>query len=106
MNENERQEFKNYLFELKPDGFILAGDIAEADSVIGFLKDFRKSLSCPIYFVLGNHDFWGGTFDETKNVIRALVKDHSNLYWFTECSVIPLDLTNRAYLHHTNRLMA
>ncbi len=70
MDVGEREEFKEYLQELAPDGFILAGDIGEADSVAGFLEDFCRTLSCPIYFVLGNHDFWGSSFEQVRTEIR------------------------------------
>ena len=58
MERGDFLEFTEYLEELNPDGFILAGDIAEAGSVAGFLRKFRERLDCPIYFILGNHDFW------------------------------------------------
>lgn len=47
---SEFSEFMEHLQEMKADGFILAGGIAEADSVIGFLKEFCERLVCPIYF--------------------------------------------------------
>jgi predicted phosphohydrolase len=99
MSNDERAELKDYLSDLKPDGFILAGDIAEADSVAGFLKDFREALSCPIYFVLGNHDFWGSTFEAVRSEIRSLVKNHNELYWLSESGVISLNSTTALIGH-------
>ena len=99
MNENDRREFNEYLSELDPDAFILAGDIAEADGVIGFLTDFRRALSCPIYFVLGNHDFWGSSFNLVKSSIRAFVKEESNLHWLTESGVIEINQTTALIGH-------
>lgn len=91
MDENERAEFKEHLRGLNPDGFILAGDIAEADSVVGFLRGFRKALTCPIYFVLGNHDFWGSSFETVRSEIRCLTDEHPDLYWLSESGVIALN---------------
>lgn len=91
MNESEYLDFKIYLQDTAPDGFIIAGDIAEAGSVVDFLEDLRYVLDCPIYFVLGNHDFWGGSFGEVKSDIRALVEKHSDLFWLSEDGVISLD---------------
>jgi 3',5'-cyclic-AMP phosphodiesterase len=91
MEESEFSEFTEYLEELNADGFILAGDIAEADSVAGFLKKFSERLDCPIYFVLGNHDFWGSTFVETRAQIRQLVSESTDLHWLSESGIIPLN---------------
>lgn len=99
MNETERREFKDYLSKSAPDGFILAGDIAEADSVIGFLEDFRRALACPIYFVLGNHDYWGSSFERVKSSIRAFVKENPNLRWLTESGIIEINRTTALVGH-------
>lgn len=90
MDESEIREFKDYLLELKPDGLILAGDIAEADSAAGFLKDFQETLLCPVYFVLGNHDFWGDSFANVRSRMRAFVREHSNIHWLSESGVISI----------------
>jgi 3',5'-cyclic-AMP phosphodiesterase len=91
MDEREFGGFKAHLLKMKPDGFILAGDIAEADCVANFIKDFRNALSCPVYFVLGNHDYWGSSFDEVHSMIRSLVKEEPDLHWLSESGVIELN---------------
>lgn len=99
MEASEFLEFTGHLQELKADGFILAGDIAEADSVIGFLKEFRERLVCPIYFVLGNHDFWGGKFVETRAAIREFINERTDMYWLSESGIIPLSETTALIGH-------
>jgi hypothetical protein len=42
----------------KPDALLLTGDIAEGDSVAKFLAEMVQQIGAPIYFVLGNHDFY------------------------------------------------
>jgi predicted phosphohydrolase len=99
MDESERREFMEHLGKLEPDGFIIAGDIGEADSVTDFLKDFHDTLSCPIYFVLGNHDFWGSNFEGVRSAIRNLVSEYSNLHWLSESGVISLNSTTALIGH-------
>jgi 3',5'-cyclic-AMP phosphodiesterase len=99
MEAGEFSEFKEHLRELSADGFILAGDIAESDSVIGFLKEFRELLACPIYFVLGNHDFWGARFAETRAAMREFVDGQAGLHWLSESGVIALDETTALIGH-------
>ncbi|MEO7733873.1 MAG: metallophosphoesterase, partial [Kofleriaceae bacterium] len=41
----------------QPDVLLITGDIAESDSVGKFLAEMAEQIA-PIYFVLGNHDFY------------------------------------------------
>ncbi len=42
----------------QPDALLVTGDIAEGDSVAKFLGQMIDHIGAPIYFVLGNHDFY------------------------------------------------
>ena len=99
MARSEFLEFIEYLQELNADGFVLAGDIAEADSVISFLTEFRQQLDCPIYFVLGNHDFWGSTFAETRAAICEFVSKQIDIHWLSESGVVSLNETTALIGH-------
>lgn len=93
LNERDYLEYKEYLQELNPDLLIISGDIAEGEKVCQSLKDFNHSFSFPIYFVLGNHDFYWGSFDGVEENVRNLIKVSDNLNWLTEADVIPLNET-------------
>ncbi len=56
----------------KSKGMILTGDISVSSSLENHLKDLAQHLSQPIYFVLGNHDYWGSSFQQVDNLIKAL----------------------------------
>jgi len=56
-----RQIFYESLFQQNLDALLLGGDIGEADSVPRFLSEMENALRLPIYFVLGNHDFYWGS---------------------------------------------
>ena len=87
LNERDYLEYKEYLQELNPDGLIISGDIAEGEVVCRSLKDFNDSFDFPIFFVLGNHDFYFGSFESVEKNVRALVKDSENLHWLSESGV-------------------
>ena len=91
LSERDYLEYKEYLQELNPDGLIISGDIAESEFVFKSLKDFNDSFNFPIYFVLGNHDFYFSSFDEVETKIRKLVKNSKNLNWLTESGIIALN---------------
>lgn len=69
LKESHKQEFyeslvrfleKSILSEKSTHSYlILSGDIGESDSVAGYLDEMSKLLKCKIFFVLGNHDYYG-----------------------------------------------
>jgi len=90
LTERDYAEYKEYLQELNPDCLIISGDIAEGEVVCKSLKDFNDSFDFPIYFVLGNHDFYFSSFAETEENVRAAVKESKNLNWLSESGIIAL----------------
>jgi hypothetical protein len=42
----------------KPDALVLSGDTAEANNLFTYLGLLHKLVGKPIYYVLGNHDFY------------------------------------------------
>ncbi len=73
---------------LKADGMVITGDISEGDDVVPQLQRIVSEINLPIYFVLGNHDFYGSSFQATrKNVIHAC-RDSSQLHYLTDLSAI------------------
>ncbi len=91
LTERDYAEYKEYLIELNPDCLIISGDIAEGKVVCRSLKDFDESFDFPIYFVLGNHDFYFGSFAKVEESIRNLVKKSKKLHWLTESGIIELN---------------
>ena len=71
------------------DCFLVSGDIGEADSLVGYLEEMTAILKRPIYFVLGNHDYYGGWIEEVRARIAALQKQE-NLIWLNKVDYIGL----------------
>jgi len=63
------------------DAWLVSGDIAEAPTLSHYLQLLRNSLSVPIYFVLGNHDFYRGSFASVSKQVSSLVD--TQLSWLT-----------------------
>ena len=74
----------------RPDGLLVTGDIGEADSVGRYLKLLRDEVGCPIYFVLGNHDFYGSSIQKVREEMERLVSEEDGLYWMPRAGVISL----------------
>jgi Icc protein len=52
-----------------PDLLLITGDTAESSDLRGFLD--RLTQVAPLYFVLGNHDFYGSTIAQVRQRARA-----------------------------------
>src|SRR5262245_13897401 len=76
--------------ETAPDAVLLSGDIAEAPSVERYLLEMAEHLQRPLYFVLGNHDFYGGSIQDVRARMAALSAEHRWLRWLNVAGVVPL----------------
>ena len=75
----------------RPDAILITGDIATAPSMRRYLTALVISFSCPIYFVLGNHDFYGGSFGEVVGLVREFCAVHPHLIHLGNGEVITLN---------------
>ena len=53
----------------KPDAILITGDISNAVR-IEYHLGLLATLPCPIYFVLGNHDFYEGSFASVEATVK------------------------------------
>jgi hypothetical protein len=56
------------------DAVVLTGDIAESKSLEKASKGFAEGLDKPVYFVLGNHDYYGGSIRATRDIARNVAE--------------------------------
>lgn len=91
LTERDYAEYKEYLRELNPECLVISGDIAEGEVLRRSLRDFDESFDFPIYFVLGNHDFYFKSFAEVEQNVRELVEQSSSLCWLSENGIAKLN---------------
>lgn len=84
------------LFGCRPDGLLITGDISESDDVAFQLRRLAESLAVPIYFVLGNHDFYRRTIAETRRAIIEACRETRHLHYLTDCA--PIELGENLFL--------
>lgn len=84
----------------KPDALVITGDISEAPYIVnhlGFL-DLNVKANFPIFFILGNHDYYHGSIAEVRETMTRLFtyseEYKTNLVprlgWLGSSGVIPL----------------
>ncbi|MCM2372479.1 metallophosphoesterase family protein [Aporhodopirellula aestuarii] len=73
-----------------PTALVLTGDISEGDDVSYQLRCMAETFDRPIYFVLGNHDFYGKSIGGTRRQIIDLARDVPQLHYLTDCGPVML----------------
>lgn len=84
------EQFLDEIIDSQPTAVLIGGDVGEAKSVATYLSQFESRLRRPIYFVLGNHDFYKGSIPVVRDAMRQLCREHSDLHYLTQLGVIEL----------------
>ncbi len=81
------------------DAVVISGDIAESHDVEGYLTEMEEIVQKPIYFVLGNHDFYRGSVAETRERVGWLAERSDRLVYLTREGVVEVT-PNTALVGH------
>ncbi|HLY12446.1 MAG TPA: metallophosphoesterase [Planctomycetota bacterium] len=84
------EAFVRALESSRADAFLIGGDIAKAGSVERHLRSLEPRLLRPIYFVLGNHDFYVGSIAKVRAAMTALSRRSRLLKWLPAAGVVQL----------------
>lgn len=82
-DDEQIEEFLGRLRDSGADAFLVGGDIGEAPSLIGYLKRIDDALRKPLYFVLGNHDFYRGSIGEVRRDVEQLCQQRPTLCYLS-----------------------
>lgn len=91
LSENERASFAAQLVESRCDAVILTGDLSNAPVIRSHLVDLARVLARPVYFVLGNHDFYEGSIEGVRRGVRELVERDPWLWYLPDAGVVSID---------------
>ena len=99
VSSRKRLRFYAQIRQQQLDILLLGGDIGEADTVIQFLTEIERGIGIPIYFVLGNHDFYRGSIAEVREAVARRVAASRWLRWLPSSGVVSLT-DNTALIGH------
>jgi len=71
--------FAESLIKNNPTGILLTGDLSVAPKLVYHLSAIERVAQRPVYFVLGNHDYFGGQIDEVRKRMKELSRMSSFL---------------------------
>jgi len=82
--------FFDELKSRNPDCILVGGDTGQAHTVCDYLMRMESTLQRPIYFVLGNHDFYHGSIAEVRASVSRLVSFSYRLRWLSISGIVKL----------------
>lgn len=75
---------------LKPDIVLLGGDIADSKTLSKMILTLEEKIQCPIYFVLGNHDYYHSSISKVREQVLEITKSSSYLHYLTATGIVQL----------------
>lgn len=84
------RRFLDEVFGSGGDAVLIGGDIAEAPTMAAFLRQIGDAATCPVYFVLGNHDFYYGSIAEVRAAAARLAAENPRLVYLTTADAVSL----------------
>jgi len=72
------------------DALVVTGDIAESNSLVATLMVMETLVGMPIYFVLGNHDFYRGSVAGTRSAVAEMIHGSKTMVYLSQTGVVEL----------------
>lgn len=102
LNFPDNDQVTAFLLSLKQtnvDTVWISGDIGESDDIEDFLLQIQDMLAIPIFFILGNHDYYKSSFQSVRDKVKNLCRQNGNLCWLSDSAPIEIS-PNTALLGH------
>jgi len=99
LEEPGRLRFYETLREAALDVLLIGGDIGLAESLTGLLAEVEDAIEVPIYFVLGNHDFYGSSIASVRDRVCRQAAASRRLKWLPAAGVVRLSETTALVGH-------
>lgn len=87
LSSEQRVDFYKKILDHDCEAVAITGDIADSPMLVEVLQEMADHLKMPIYFVLGNHDFYHGEIAKVKQAVSRLCHNDSSLIWLNESKV-------------------
>lgn len=78
-----KRRFISRLNSVESDGLIITGDISNGVMLESHLRYLATHYDRPIYFVMGNHDYYWRHRDSVESDVKRLCRLHANLRWLS-----------------------
>ena len=72
------------------DSVLVGGDIGESPNFVAYLDELAVRIARPVYFVLGNHDFYRGSIAAVREEARRLSRARRGITWLPDTEFVEL----------------
>lgn len=86
-----RAQFASKVAQSASDAVLITGDISEGGRLRQHLEAFAEVVQRPVYFVLGNHDFYSSAITTIRHRMEALTESSPWLRWLPANGPVALD---------------
>ena len=93
---HQRIAFFSSIHDSQSDAVFITGDIAEAPCLRELLHEMQQAIDVPLYFVLGNHDFYHGSIEAVRREIQDWCLTQPRIHYLSALG--PIELTPRTVL--------
>jgi len=90
LNHADPAAYKAFLHRIHATGadvLVITGDISEGHSFSRYLTTLRDDARMPVFFVLGNHDFYGSSIAAGRAAASQCHRPAQGLVWLTAAGV-------------------
>lgn len=74
----------------RADALLVGGDVAESPELVPALRRIAETADCPVYFVLGNHDYYFSSIERVRSAAARLCAETPGLIYLSEVGSIEL----------------
>jgi predicted phosphohydrolase len=92
-------QFGESLVKDGPTGLFLTGDLSVARKLVYHLSAIERIAQRPIFFILGNHDYYGARIEDVRKTMRALTNASPFLRYLPTISYVGLTPTTAVLGH-------
>ncbi len=86
--------FCNEIISLNPSVVLIGGDISDSKNIGKTLLILAEKIQCPLYFVLGNHDFYHGSIIDVREEVQKISNGSTYLQYLTNTGIVKLTSTS------------
>jgi Icc-related predicted phosphoesterase len=81
VNMRDREKFYSTLEDC--NGIIITGDIGDSRDYATYLLEMKGYLNLPLYFILGNHDYYHSNIKTVRARAEELMVNNEGIYYLT-----------------------